>query len=219
MRWAYHIKYKIRTAIVLTALIVVILLSNLSEYRSFQSLDKSVASVVDDRLMPATYLFKITNALYKKRMLHEASDTHTPTERASLINKHNISIDSCIKEYESTVLTTEEKQQWISFKQDLASYNSMEIAWLNDSHKNDVLSITAINTQFNNIIHDLDQLTNIQIGEGSNIRKNSASIVNSNELLSNLEYVAVIVLSLFTLVLLSISDKALFKGQQQQALN
>jgi|GEM_PF-606862 hypothetical protein len=222
MKWAYQVKYKIRTACFLTLLITVILLSNFSEHNSVRNLNHSVATVVDDRLMPATYLFKITNALYEKRMLHEHNAVGMAAEKMGEIRKHNQSIASYIEKYEATVLTQEEKKQWASFKQDLAGYNTAEQAWL-DQLRGDRAPVAINNAQlgaaFNNIIADLNMLTSIQVGEGNNVRASSASIISNAQILSYLEFAAIIILSLFTLVLLSTSDKTLFQGRQQQSLN
>jgi hypothetical protein len=221
MKWAYQVKYKIRTACFLTVLITVILLSNFSEHNSVKNLDHSVATVVDDRLMPATYLFKITNALYEKRMLHNDDAAGSVADRVALIDEHNLSIGSYIEKYEATVLTKEEKKQWAAFKDDLDGYNAAEQAWL--SGLRDGVPTSGNNLQlsstFKNIIADLNMLTSIQVGEGNNVRKSSASIIGHTLVLSYLEFAAIIILSLFTLVLLSTSDKALFQGRQQQSMN
>lgn len=223
MKWAYQVKYKIRTACFLLVLIIVILLSNFSGNNSVKNLDQSVATVVDDRLMPATYLFKIINALYEKQLLHERISTGAIVDKAALIEGHNQSVELYINKYEATVLTKDEKKQWAAFKQDLASYNKLEGKWLSQLEGEHTLAADAnrqLGNEFNKIITDLNMLTSIQVGEGNNVRKSSASIISHTQLLSHLEFAAVIILSLFTLVLLSTSDKALFQGQkQQQSLN
>ncbi len=221
MRWAYHIKYKIKTVCFLTGMILTILLSNLSERSSFTRLDRSVTTMMNDRLLPATYLYGISNDLHQKRLIQVNSHELSRQEKVSLIKKHDASIQGLIAKYEGTVLTKEEKKRWLVLKKDLAAYNDLEAPNVNGKYD---IQFTAsenakLNEQFAVLTSDLDALINIQVGVGNHVRKTSTSIVNHTTLLSYLESVVLIVLALFTLILLSVSDNAIFRQKQDQALN
>ncbi|MCD6064122.1 MAG: hypothetical protein K0R82_2033 [Flavipsychrobacter sp.] len=222
MKWAYYVKYKLKAAIVLMGIIIVILLSNFSERRSFSSLDSSMASINNDRLKPATYIFEISNNLYRKRLLHDANVAHTQEELRARTLQHNRNIALLMADYENTYLTTEEKMHWTAFKQQLQNYNDLEASWLR-LHKEDKTSALAmhgnIDRRFDATMQSLDRLNRIQVGEGDNLTKNTHSIINNNMMLSYLEISLLVILGLATLVLLSVSDNALFSQKQKQVWN
>lgn len=217
MRWAYHIKYKIKTACFLTGLILIILLGNLSERSSFTRLDRSVTTMMQDRLLPATYLYGISNNLHQKKLIQVNSPELSRQEKIRLIEKHDASIKGLIAKYEGTVLTKEEKKRWLVLKKHLIAYNDLEA--LNMDIQFAPNENAKLNEQFAVLTSDLDALINIQVGEGNQVQKASTSIINHTTLLSYLESVVLIVLALFTLILLSVSDNAIFGQKQDQALN
>ena len=222
MKWVYNIRYKIKAAMLLTGIIIIILLSNFFARQSFSNLDTSMSSIYNDRLKPASYLYEISHHLYQKRLLHDGNVPYTMRELELKISKHNQEINSLIKQYETTFLTEEEQQQWTAFINHFAEYNAIENEWLknyNEDEKHANVSHTLIAQQFSKVIGNLNNLNKIQIGEGSNIQKKSHSIVNHTLLLSTLEISLLIVLSLFTLVILSTTDRIIFRNSKNQALN
>src|ERR1044071_2800541 len=130
MKWAYQVRYKLKAAFVLTAIIIVVLLSNFSERRSFSNIDDSIAAINKDRLKPATYIFNISSNLYRKRLLHDENTNHTEEQLKTLASKYNRNIALLIDDYEATYLTTEERMQWVAFRQSLQDYNNLEASWL-----------------------------------------------------------------------------------------
>jgi hypothetical protein len=70
MKWAYHVKDKMKMAAVLLLIIVLILVNNISNRKTFSNLNESIASIYKDRLMPATYIFQLTDHLYQKKLLY-----------------------------------------------------------------------------------------------------------------------------------------------------
>jgi len=221
MKWAYYVQYKLKAAIALTVIMILILLSNFLERKSFSNLDLSMTSIYQDRLKPSAYLYEISNNLYQKRLLHDGNRNLRHNEIETNILKYNNAIISLIGAYEQTSLTKEENRQWILFKQHLAVYNTMEQRWVasynaNQSNDNLYLLITG---QFDKTMSSLHSLNNIQVGEGNNLQKSSHSIVSHTLMLSYLEIALLIVLGLFTLIILSTTDKTLFAGRGNEALN
>lgn len=222
MKWAYSVKHKLKAAFVLTGIIVVILLSNFSERRSFSNLDNSMVSINNDRLKPANYIFGISSNLYRKRLLHDDNVVQSQEQLQAQASQHNRSIALLMKDYETTYLTKEEKKQWNTFKQNLQEYNNLEASWLRLHAHNTEAALamhSTIDRQFDVTMQTLDKLSSIQVGEGDNLAKNSHSMVSSTLALSYLEISLLIVLGIFALVILSVSDNALFRQQQNQVWN
>jgi hypothetical protein len=222
MKWAYQIRHRLKAAIVLTAIIIVVLLSNFSERNSFSNLDHSMAAINKDRLKPAAYLFDISSNLYRKRLLHDDNSGHTEGQLKTLVSQHNRNIALLIDDYEATYLTFEERVQWVAFRQSLQEYNNLEASWLRLHAKDRKAALamhSSIDRRFNATMQTLDRLSRIQVGEGENLAKSSHSIVNNTLVLSYLQIALLVILGLATLVLLSVSDNALFRQQQNQVWN
>lgn len=179
-----------------------------------------MASIYNDRLMPATYLYEISKNLYEKKLLHSGNTELNSSELNVRITTHNAAIAKLVKDYELTELTPEENLQWQAFKMHLLAYNTAEEVWLNNASPLEQNSHTALEKQFAIVQQHLNTLSSIQVGEGSNLQKSSHSIISSTLLLSYLEISLLVVLGLFTLVLLSTSDKSVFRQQpHSQSLN
>lgn len=215
MKWAYYIKYKIRTVCFLAGILAVILAGNFWDRQSVHSLDTSMASILHDRLKPSAYIYEISNKLYEKRLL--LNPATAGVSDPAVRQRNNKAISGLISSYESTTLTMEEKKEWKLFKNHLSHYNTLEEELLQAAPDNKDLSL--IDQQFKLTLAHLDNLSKIQIGEGTFLFKNSQSVVNDTLMVSQLEIAILIILGLFTLILLSVSDKSLFKQTQQQLWN
>lgn len=216
MKWLYHIKYKIRAVFGLASIIVVIITGNLVLRGRISDLDQSMSSIMNDRLKPSGYIFEITHAVYQKRLLF--LDSIANAETAARIAHHNSTIETIIISYEKTFLTSEEKKEWLAFKKHLHAYNHFE-----SQHFNSGADITAnrqtMATEFSGVLDNLSQLSNIQVGEGNQLQKHSKSVVDSSLAFSSVEISLLIVLGLFTMAILSISDHVLFNRKDKQILN
>src|SRR5688572_19048080 len=110
-----QVKNKAKSIITLYVMIVVVMLINFFVRRSYDDLDKTITSIYSDRLMPANYLFKINDHLYQKKLLLEEHEVLNGSDQKQL-DQHNSVIAGLMKEYETTYLTTSERQQWLGFK-------------------------------------------------------------------------------------------------------
>lgn len=210
MKWAYYVKNKMKAVGVLMIIIVLIFGNNIYDRKAFADLDQSISSIYKDRLMPATYIFQLTNHLYQKRMLHE---TVVPGNLSTINeNEHNKAITELIKNFEATYLTPAEKQQWMAFKQNLEEYN---IVNKNTADKND----EALTRSFNKALLCLSKLSNIQANEGEHIRASSQSRISSTVIMSQFEIALLLILCIFALILLSATDKKIFQNAANPLLN
>jgi len=206
MKWAYHVQDKMKAVGVLFLIIVIILATNISNRKTFTDLDHSVASIYKDRLLPATYIFHITDHLYQKRLLLENGDLS-----ASDKELHDKAITALIKIYESTYLTSAEKQEWSAFKQHLSVFDKLS----NSLNKND----EAITVSFNNTLQSLNALSNIQANEGKHIETASKKIVSGTVITSQLQVALLLILGIMALMLVSASDNRIFQNSEKHSLN
>ncbi len=203
MKWAYQVKDKMKVVAVLLLIIILILANNISNRRTFSNLNESIASIYKDRLMPATYIFQLTDHLYQKRLLYDSNRQLNSTGINAAA--HDKAIKNIIKTYEATYLTDAEKQQWANFKRELEEYNKLSISLVNDDK--------ATEASFNKVLQSLNALSNIQASEGNNIFKLSSININGTIIMSQLEIALLLILGIVALVLISAGDNKLIQIQ------
>ncbi len=220
MKWAYIIRYKLKAAAILLLIMTTILLGNLYERHNFNTLDKSISSIYQDRLMPATYIYELSNHFYKKRLLleHYAEYTSAHLQKKNLL--HDAAINSLLQDYEKTYLTEEESMHWAELKHSLHNYNRQyDIALANTWNKKPGLNSGQLNSYFNEMMTGLDALSKIQAGIGHNIEKDSHAIVAGSIIPAYLENSLLIVLGIICIVLFSVSDNRMLRNIQHSSLN
>jgi hypothetical protein len=180
MKKGYQVSSKTKVATLLLLLIVAVLLTNMLDRKNYAHLDKSIASIYKDRLMPATYLFELTNKLYQKQL-----------QQNLLQPALNASVEQTIKAYDATYLTSIEKEHWNMFKhqwQDLLAAEEQN-------------STNVDASRFNAMHQTLQQLIKIQASEGRNLQKESQSLIGFTSVQSHLQISILIILGIFAMVL------------------
>ncbi len=204
MKWAYQVKDKMKVVAVLILIIILILANNIANRKTFSNLNQSIASIYKDRLMPATYIFQLTDHLYQKRLLNDGN-----TQNNSFVNtmqQHDAAIKKIISTYETTYLTKSEKEQWTAFKSGLQDYDVLSNATEKDK--------TAMDNSFNKVLHSLNALSEIQASEGNALLKTSNININGTVITSQLEIALLIILGVIALVLISANDNNLIRIQR-----
>lgn len=205
MNWFRQLKYKTRIGLLLVAIMGIILLNNISGRSNYADLDQSMTSLYKDRLMPATYIFRLSDHLYQKKLLH---DQPAPGQPAQL-QQHDAAMRNLIRDYEATRLTAEEQQQWLIFKQQLQQYDRAVTR-----------GQTVLATQsFDRALKCLEALSTIQTGEGNQLRQSSSAIISATAVRSSFEIVLVILLGMVTVLLVGTSKEALLQRPHKPSLN
>lgn len=194
MNFLYNVKFKLKAASLIFIIITLVLAAQLWERYRYEKLQKSVTTIYNDRLLPASYIFELTDLLYKNHIFKLKDQKQTNAYRE---NKREI--DSIINLYEKTYLTKEEVDYWKAFKTNLNNYT------LNTD------SLRSYSS-FEIVIKDLHNLNEIQLKEGNLEHKQSKSIIEGSLLSSNFVLVLLITLGLIAVILLGISDRAIYKN-------
>lgn len=211
MKWAYHIRHKTKAAALLAIIISVILVNNLADERKYKRLNSSISSIYEDRLLPATYLYKLSNHLYQKQLAHEHAADYTPTQLHAADKAHDDAINTLMHDYEETFLTKEERGYWQDFKTNLHTYNTLCATG--------EVSNQTLGSQLTKAIAPLNELTALQAGVGNDLQQNSKAILGSTITGTQLENSLVLILGLVTIVLFSVSEQRIFKKGQRSELN
>ena len=207
MKWAHSVKYKIKSAVIFAGLTALLLLANLLERNNVADLNKTMTSMRNDRLLPATFAYQIDQLLYENKLL-------LATNKPSAKIKANMdSIEAISKKYEATVLTPDEAAKWALFRSQLKQVPLTVIAG------NTPQQAALQETHFNQLLNSLNQLVQIQVSESARLMEDGKKAVSSHILLSNVVAGLCLVFGLVTLVLLSLSHYSLHKPVEGHMLN
>lgn len=211
MKWIVSLKEKKKAAVALFVALAVILLNLFFNSKDYDKLDQNMSSIYNDRLMPAGYLFQISDHLYQKQLLH--MDKRIPsTDLKQQLEQHDLSIAKLVKAYEATYLTTAEKQYWTKLLQSMKAYQLAE-------GKEAELQVNAMEASFINAQLALNQLNTIQATEGSLLQRSSKAIISETVLHTYLEITMIIVLAVIVLSLLAGRENPFFPIEQKHILN
>lgn len=203
MKWANPIKYKIKAAFIFAALTTLLLFANLLERNNVADLNQTMISLHNDRLLPATFAYRIDRLLYENKLLIAANGS------SATIKANMDSVEAIAKQYEATVLTPDERTKWTTFRSQLKELLSTAASG----------ELTLQETHFNQLLHSLDQLVQIQIAESDRLMQDAKKTVSTHIMLSNVVAGLCLIFGLITLVLLSISNYTIHKPVEGHMLN
>src|SRR5437762_3157934 len=99
MKWAFSLKHKLKAAIIFSALTALLLVANLLGRHNVADLDKTLTSLRNDSLLPATFAHEINNLLFETKFL--LSNNNNPAKIKANLNR----IETLARKYEATDLT------------------------------------------------------------------------------------------------------------------
>ncbi|MFM9947324.1 MAG: MCP four helix bundle domain-containing protein [Saprospiraceae bacterium] len=225
MDWIFSIRAKLKLAFFL-ALICLLVLANIYwERSSMASMNDSFCSIYADRLLPATYVFHLTDHLYQKRLILEHQlhhhDTLEAAEALRQVAIHNGAMDTLIADFEATYLVETEGQLLGAFKEQLEDYNRLEknlldAAQLRQPFEKDRADLIAL---FDVTLIELTQLSQLQIDVGRAMRDDSLRLLASTKVLTMLEAALIVIIALIIQGLVFASRSVSPPIQQRHNLN
>ncbi len=210
MKWLYSIKEKLKIAMALAFVFLLVLITNMINTNHFTEIQKSFTSFYEDRLLVENYIFKLSHELNYKRVLLYSQEEPNFKEMSNA----NKQIDSLIIEFQNTVLTPEEANVLSDFVVGIEELKSMEVAFKqgdNDSSR--------LVKQHNQLRGQLSRLSEIQLEEGQRLMNDSNSIIAINYSYSRVEIVVLIIIGLIIQALIFTSRTLKPKLYQNEHLN
>ncbi len=204
MKWAFSVKNKVKAACIFSTLTVLLLLANLVSQNNVATLDKTLTSLRNDRLLPAAFAHEINSLLYENKLMMAKNSG------SARISTNLNAIETLAKKYEATDLTPDEAAQWAIFRSQLKSFSLL-------ANGQEQLALTDV--YFTQIQRSLNQLIDIQVAESTRLMENAKRVVSNNVLLSNLVTGLCLVFGLITMILLNTNYHALHKPEQRHSLN
>lgn len=206
MKFAYSLKQKTKIALLLFLIMACTILIRVLEDRSIKNMEKAFSSLYNDRLVPATDIFYISEKLYAKRFLLETfvySDKNklNPQQLNNKLRAYDREIDTLLAKYEKTFLVKNEKNHLTDLKVKLLENKVFEKNILLNANSIDK---TALRKMYDNNAEQsfigistlLSQLTKIQTVVGEELRVESQKIVSGTNLYSTMQLILAIIIGI-----------------------
>jgi hypothetical protein len=214
MKWSFVIQQKLKAALLLAGVMLLIVIGNLVSRNHVQGIDRSFSSIYQDRLVPATTITYLAENLYGKRLSMEkfllSTEAQSYDRMQLQLAKHNEKIDSLVGVFEKTYLVDVEAKSLSSFKNGVKKYVVLEKQILqmyqngNQEQGKNLFEGPASST-FQDTISMLNELTTIQSDVGKQLMKESKSEMAGFSLISVLQISLVVVIGLMVLSLIQSS--------------
>ncbi|MGV3547748.1 MAG: MCP four helix bundle domain-containing protein [Pedobacter sp.] len=215
MKFAYSLKQKTKIALLLFLIMACTILIRVLEDRSIKNMEKAFTSLYNDRLIPATDIFYISEKLYAKRFLLEIfvySDENklSIAQLNSKLKTYDKEIDTLLAKYEKTYLVTKEKNHLTELKVKLLENKVLEKNILLNANSLDKASLRKLydngEKSFLDMSALLTQLTKIQTVVGEQLKEDSQKIVRGTSLYSTLQLLIAIIIGGLIVSILAASN-------------
>lgn len=218
MKWAYSIEQKMKAALLLAIVFVLLFVKNVIDKQNFNKLGDTFSTVYEDRLLAESYIYKLSDHLSRKKILIDSFNDDI-TKIDGQIKSHNAAIVALIHDFGKTKLTKVEAILFEKFKKNIEKGLALEKNYLLD-HKNGLISThKTLDESFYATLNTLNLLSNIQLSEGELLNKTSKNIVSGSTTQTQFELSLLIVIGLLIQVLIFASRSTLPKSPQNPSLN
>lgn len=216
MKFAYSLKQKTKIAILLFLIMACTILIRLLEDRSIKNMEKAFSSLYNDRLVPATDIYYISEKLYAKRF-HLETFVYSDQNKLTVQQLHNKlkacdkHIDTLLAKYEKTFLVKNEKNHLTELKVKLLENKVLEKNILLNSNNLDKTALrrlydSSAEQSFLDISNTLTQLTKVQTVVGEQLKEESQKIVRGTNLYSTLQLLIAIIIGALIVSILAASN-------------
>ncbi|SOE19736.1 Four helix bundle sensory module for signal transduction [Spirosomataceae bacterium TFI 002] len=191
-------KFERITALIL--LLIIVITTNVMDNTSFKIVEDSVNNIYEDRLVAYDLTYKMYSEVMERRMALSQNDlSHFQSNTA----KFESSIGDLIAQYSNTKLTQKEDENFKALQSQFSELKVLESRLVGSKTSENSLKEVEVKTA--KIIESLQSLAAIQISEGKRQLNKSKQAIYSSNVLSKIEIVSMIVISLI-IVFLIIKD-------------
>jgi hypothetical protein len=215
MRFAYTLKQKTKIATLLFFVMACSILIRVLEDKSVKSMNKSFMSMYNDRLVPVTDLYYISEHMYAKQDLFErllcSGAPVNLTAVSERIDRRNTAVGSLISKYEKTQLVDQEKKSLDLFKDRWLKSTAIEKNILQMIADNAVdngrqLYETTGRQAVQSSIRKLSELIKIQTKIGQELIHDSEFMVSGSKIYSALQLALAILIGITIVAIISASN-------------
>ncbi|WP_137403221.1 MCP four helix bundle domain-containing protein [Echinicola rosea] len=199
MKWIYSIKSRMTIAVLLMVLFVSVFIKNMLDEENVSELTTSCSTIYQDRLLPESYIYHLSDFLNKKQRLIDKCNDQSDFERLEVVNDgFNAEIDDIMVAFEATYLTPEEATALSALGNNIDALYTVE----NAIQKGDkeTIDFQLAKGRFSELISkastDLKTLSDIQLTVGKQVNDDSKRIMAGSSILTRFETAILVVLGL-----------------------
>ena len=215
-----------RLILILSTFFVLLLITEFIEKRSLKSIDQDFSSLYQDRLLPASQMYELSELLHEKRMLFEniKDDAEFIAEvNLKEIKAYNTQIDQVLKDYGKTYLVDREEVYFKDFNDHYKEYMLLENTILKNLQEEDFSTANYLidknaNHYFRTLNLDLHNIASMQPEVGEQLMAHYKSSSGLTSLLYYFKIALTILIGVFVLRLLGL-EQLLRRPKQKFELN
>lgn len=191
---------KIKWILGILLVFVLIAITNLIDRNNFVRVRDSVVTIYEDRLVAKELIFEMSKSVNKKEIALVANDSSFFVEKNPMVNTQ---IESFLSRFEQTKLTPDESKIFEELKSNFKSLFTSETNLTSANLKANTKALRFIS----NIKDNLDDLSKIQISEGSRQLAISKKAINTVELFTQIEIYFLIFLAIVIQIIVIYNPK------------
>jgi hypothetical protein len=206
MNWQSIFSDKLKVASILALLMGGIILSNIFEKRMLENNRKSIESIYEDRLQPATDLFEmrqlIANRVYILEQIvdkKQYSDEILKEELKQIDVRFNI----LMERYEKTYLVPEEKAFISILKADILKLDQLSKGLVNSENSLTAENLAKLKPLSDEVNKDLSELSKMQSKIGQEILTAYSKDISIGNVLNSLQIILSIIIGVIVFMLFS----------------
>jgi len=180
---------------------VIILTTNLIDRSNFIKVRDSVVSIYEDRLVANELIYQMCKAIHQKELAVANSDSEFYEEKNSALNSH---IEELLAQFSKTGLTSDERRILTYLRSELDKLYAGEVQMLASEFQ----STSEVRRFIFNIQDKLDDLSEIQLHEGSRQMSISQKAVDAVKLFTQLEIYVLVFLAIVIQVIVMYKPKS-----------
>ena len=206
MKWKEILTKKRNETLILLSILLMIAMIGYMHKKHLSDMEETVTAIYEDRLVAKDYVFFLTKTINTKKLALNSSD-----ELVEEVVIANHTIDQLLVSFENTKLTSEESALFLKLKDEIDLSFEFESQIIhNPMLTQREMVIQQLNNQYDLILADLEDLSEIQLYEGKRRLESSNKVMASNRITSRLEIALLIVVVLVFLMATS-SPKVLIQ--------
>ena len=192
-------KRKITGFLIIGVLLVLLYGKNLLERQSFRAVSGTLSNVYEDRLLVESYIFQISEKLFKIQQLVDHCTINYDYSKAVVeISMEEQAILKIVGAFESTQLTEQEALLLADFKQIIVkdlSIKSYQLLY-NDSSGVNEEQVKVYDQKIARAQQDLVKLSSIQLEEGEKLVSKAKTLINRSQIWAQFELALLFILVL-----------------------
>ncbi|GGZ31698.1 hypothetical protein GCM10007049_26210 [Echinicola pacifica] len=197
MKWVYSIKNRLAIAGLLMVVFISVFVKNILDEENVSDLTISLATIYEDRLLPESYIYHLSDILNKKqRMLDDSQTALEFQNHASTTSDLNLKIDSILVVFEATHLTSEEAVALSSLTSNMQTIKNLEHIIIDGSIEDFEQAKGDTENYITAASEDLQTLSEIQLTVGKQVNDDSQRIMAGSSILTKFETALLIVLAI-----------------------